>query len=295
MTIRNRCLIWLALLGLITTPTVAAAESVKIGFYPSRERGEIVRAAKAFCQYVSSATGMDVNAVVSKNYTAGVSDLTHGDVDIAWLSPISLVSAESAGKARVLLKAVRREQPFYWGAVVVRKDSGITTIEALKDKRFGWTDPTSTAGHLVTKAALLRAGVDPEGHFESNQFLGAHDRLVEAVFDGTVDAGATFANLPVKGGGGAWHVYLEPEQAEQIKAIFFTEPIPGDAVAGSTTFLDARKEVAEPLIRCLIAMGENETGKKLLQDLYNIDRLANAESEDYDTVRLAVDVLRGGN
>lgn len=274
------------------TAVTASAETIRFGFYPSRERDEVVAAAKAFCAHVAGGTELTVVPVVSKNYTTGVSALTTGDVDLAWLSPMSVVSAEAAGKARVLLKAVRRDQPFYWGSVIVKRDSGIEAITQLAGKKFGWTDPSSTAGHLITKAALMRAGVKPESDFAANQFLGAHDKLVRAVLDGTVDAGATFANDPEEEVG-AWTVYLSPEDAMKIKPIFFTEPIPGDAIAGSATFLDAKKEVTARVVRFLIAMGESEEGRALLKNLYDIDRVAEAEDKDYDSVRLAVKVLSG--
>jgi ABC-type phosphate/phosphonate transport system substrate-binding protein len=79
----------------------------------------------------------------------------------------------------------------------------------------------------------------------------------------------------------------------KIKPIFFTEPIPGDAIAGSATFLDAKKEVTARVVRFLIAMGESEEGRALLKNLYDIDRVAEAEDKDYDSVRLAVKVLSG--
>ena len=220
-------------------------------------------AAKAFCAYVSEDTGIEFVPVVCKTYTQGVSDLTEGRVDLAWLSPISVVTAEGTRKARVLLKAVRRDEPFYWGAVIVKKGSGIESLKAGEGEERRWTDPSSTAGHLMTKAALIRAGIRPETDFVSNQFLGAHDRLVKAVLDGVVQAGATFANDPEKKVG-AWTVYLPPEEASQIVPIFFTEPIPGDAVAAGVAFADGKKETLDLTTACLVRMGEDEKGKALL-------------------------------
>ncbi len=274
-------------------PARPSAAAVRVGFYPSRDRSEVVRAAKAFCDYFAAATGFTVEPVVAENYIDGVNALTQGRVDLAWLSPISVVHAEQNGKARVLLKSMRREEPYYWGAVVVRAESGIKEIGDLKGKRFGWTDPTSTAGHLLTRAALIRAGVRPEREFASNQFLGGHDRLVKAVLKGTVDAGATFANDPEKGIG-AWNVYLKPDEAARVRAIFYTEPIPGDAIAGSTPLLTERTAEADSMLACLVRMGDDPQGKTLLQALYNVDRLIPAESKDYDTVRLAIEALRQG-
>jgi phosphate/phosphite/phosphonate ABC transporter binding protein len=271
----------------------ARAESVRVGFYPSRDRAEVVRAAQAFCEFCAASTGFTVEAVVADNYTENVNALTEGKIDLAWLSPISVVHAVQNGEAQVLLKSMRREQPYYWGAVIVRAESSVKTIADLKGKRFGWTDPTSTAGHLLTRAALIRAGVRPEKEFGSNQFLGGHDRLVQAVLKGTVDAGATFANDPEKGIG-AWTVYLKPEEATRVRAIFYTEPIPGDAIAGSAPLLADRKADADTMVSCLLSMGDDPQGKTLLQALYNVDRLIPAESKDYDTVRLAVEALRQG-
>src|SRR5207244_6062947 len=80
----------------------------------------------------------------------------------------------------------------YRGIIVTRKDSGIKSIADLKGKRFAFVDPKSASGYVYPRAMLIEKGIDPETFFSETIFAGSHDRVIAAVLNRRVDAGAIY-------------------------------------------------------------------------------------------------------
>ena len=270
------------------SPSALAKDDIKIrfGFYPSHNRAQLEILADEFCEFLSAQSGYEIKPVVSKDYDTLIDGISNNEVHFAWLSPLSFVKAEGSGNARVLLKSVRGSNPFYWGAIGVRRDCGSEDLAGLRGKKMGWTYPSSTAGYIFTKAALHAEGIDSDRYFSGNSFVGGYDELVKAVVAGTIDAGACFAN-DTENKRGAWTQYLNARERRLLKAVFYTKPIPGDTITGSKAFIDSNAKVTNEILKVLLNMGDDETGKRLLTDLYQVDYLVDAESGDYASVREA--------
>jgi phosphonate transport system substrate-binding protein len=84
----------------------------------------------------------------------------------------------------------------YVSVLVVRADSGITTLEQLRGKSLAWADPNSTSGYLIPRFALRRQGIGVESgqYFSRTGFGGGHEQAVVAVLQGQYDAACTWAS-----------------------------------------------------------------------------------------------------
>ena len=161
----------------------------------------------------------------------------------------------------------------------------------LKGKNIAWVDPSSSSGFIIPKASLIhKKKIDPDGFFGKQVFSGAHDALVLAVLNGTVDAGATFCN-DADGGDGAWNQFLKGDDAKKIRVLFVTDPITGDTMATSRKFRSTHKDIVDKTVNILIDMGKDEEGRKILKALYRIDGMVPAKSEEYNSVREAAKAL----
>lgn len=82
----------------------------------------------------------------------------------------------------------------YYSVVVVRADSGLTSIEDLQGRSLAYADPNSASGYLFPRAELRLAGIE-DSHFSQIGFSGGHEQGVIAVLNGQYDAAATWSSL----------------------------------------------------------------------------------------------------
>jgi len=122
------------------------------------------------------------------------------DVDIAWNTPQGHARAVLRTNDQVGGPIARDVDIQYTCQVVVRKGSGIKTIQDLVGKRFCLGSTESAECYDIPKLHLLRAGVDVETQCQFVTLDGAVDlqmndtstaqHVLDAIANGTVDAGA---------------------------------------------------------------------------------------------------------
>jgi phosphonate transport system substrate-binding protein len=80
--------------------------------------------------------------------------------------------------------------------MVVRKDSGITSLEQMKGHSLAFADPNSTSGYLIPSATLKTKGIDlADGkYFTRTGFAGGHEQGVVAMLNKQYDACVTWTS-----------------------------------------------------------------------------------------------------
>ncbi|HEU4741727.1 MAG TPA: phosphate/phosphite/phosphonate ABC transporter substrate-binding protein [Meiothermus sp.] len=278
-------LLLLAVLGL----SLAFAQTpvkVRIGFNPTQNSDQLRPAAQAIADYIEKEFKgtVEVEIFIPTEYRGLIEAMRGGNLDFAFFPPDGYVIAHQDVGAEVMLKSVRGTSPYYWSAIIVRKDSGIKNVQQLEGKTIAWVDKNSAAGYVFPRAALVSAKLDPDKLFSKQVFAGKHDSAVLAVLNKSVDAAATFANDD-KNKSGAWTQFLKPEEAAQLTAIFYSKPIPGDTFSVSKQFLAKYPNLSRGIAAAIQRI--KTPNSKLLMDLYRIDYMIPAKDSDYDVVREA--------
>lgn len=279
------------LLTLAFTPAAFAEREIVMGFNPAENAEMVTAKSQAFVDWFMAKTGLKVKTFIATDYTALIEAMRSNRVDFAWLPPFSYVKAEEIANAEVLLKTVRKGKAVFYSGIITRADRGYKKIQDLKGKTIAWVDPSSTSGHIYPKANLMaKYGINADEFFSKQVFAGAHDSLVLAVLNGTVDAGATFVN-DTAGTDGSWHMFLKGDDSKKIKMIYVSDPIPSDTLATSKKYHAENKAVVDKTVAALIAMTKDPKGLKILQELYRVDGLMKAQSKDFEPVRKAARAL----
>ena len=271
------------------SPDVVKSEIV-IGLNPSERSENTQQNADLLADLIAQKSGLPVKMFVAQDYSGLVEALRAKTVDFAFFAPISYVYAERIADARVLLKAQRYGSPYYFGSIIVRANSPYRTLEDLRGKQIAWVDPSSSSGHIFPKAGLIEKGIDPEEFFARQTFAGGHDAVLLAVINGTIDAGATFANDTL-GKSGSWTQLEEGAFGKQIRPIFFSRPIPADNLATSSYMLEKYPEIVQKVTNAVEHMHEDSIGAQVMRSMYHVDAMVPATSADYDPVRDAADLL----
>jgi phosphonate transport system substrate-binding protein len=113
-----------------------------------------------------------------------INNVVHGDVELAYLTPVAYVRAHKEGDARLLVKLTSDNQAYFQLVIVVRNDSLINTIEDLQGKRFAFGDKEA----MLQRAVVVGAGM-PLEKFGAIAFLGRPYNIVRAVLHNDFDAG----------------------------------------------------------------------------------------------------------
>jgi len=264
------------------------ANVIRMGFTPSESTEKVTANGKVLAELLEKSTGLKYQIYVASDYTALVEALRSGQVQIAWLAPFAYVLAEQKADARVLLKSVRHGQAAQYSAIIVKDSSAYKKVEDLQGKNIAWTDPTSSSGHIMPKSALIAQGIDPDTLFKKQLWGGSHESVVMAVMNGTVDAGATYSD-DAPGTTGSWSKYEKSlgAKATKLRAVFVTPPMPSDTVTAAGKFFDSQPEKVAKIKAGIMGLSDSPEGQSALKNLYGIDSLVEAKSEEYEPLRKA--------
>lgn len=266
-------------------------DKIIIGMNPAERSQNVQNNAKVLAKLIEDKIHIPVEIFVSTDYSGLVEALHGGNIDFAFMAPVPFVFAENIADAKVLLKAERNGQPFYYGAIIVRANSNIKTLYDLKGKNIAWVDPQSASGHIFPKWALMQNGFSPEQFFSQQIFAGGHDAVLLSVANGTIEAGATYCN-DKEGIEGAWTMIADGKFRNELKSIFVTPPIPGDNFVTYKGFLEKYPNLVSKVTQAIQGISHDSIGKNTIKKLYHVDGMIPAKSEDYEVVRQAAKTLK---
>lgn len=270
----------------------ADKNEIVMGFTPAESTEKVTSNGEVIAKLLAKETGFKFKVYVASDYTALVEAMKSNQVQIGWLAPFAFVLAEQKAGAHVLLKSVRHGKPSQYSAIVVRQSSPFKTLEDLKGKTMAWTDPSSSSGHILPKSVLISKGIDTDTFFKRQTFAGSHETAVLSVMNGTVDAAATFSDDET-GASGSWTKFGKSmgAKAEPLRAVFVTPPMPSDTVSVSKKFFEERGTDAQKVKEAILKLTQTSEGQTALKDLYGIDGLVIATSEEYAPLREAAQKL----
>lgn len=273
----------LLLLGACGTDEAQESEEtvdeLVLGYFPSADVENMADSARPLEEYLSEQLDIPVTGQVMTDYTGLIEAMRNQNADIAFLPPFAFVQAEERANVEVLLKAIRDGSDSYVAQYNVAADSDIDSIDDLIEREglvWAFTDYTSTSGYLFPAQQMMDLGIeDLESHFTTLD-VGAHDSAILSVLDGQADFATTFEDARVR---------LEdeiPDIFEQVRVIGTTEEIPNATLSVRSELPDDLKEKIED---AFLNINDDPEMLAVMQDIYNWEGFAPAESEDYDIVR----------
>ncbi len=247
-------------------------------FVPSGEMERVSAGAQSVADLLHDKTGLYFKTNVATEY-AGVIEALSSDppeAEMASLATFAYVLAADRGVAKAALVSVRFGTPTYNGQIIVRADSGIKSVKDLRGKTFGRPDPLSTSGWIIPMLTMRAAGIDPDTDLEEIVDAGSHDSVVAAVYNGDIDAGATYVDA--RGRIEKEH----PDVMEKVVVIEITEDIPNDGVQFSPV---VPEDMRERIVAALLEIAQTEEGKDALKTAYQWSGLERHDDTFYDPFR----------
>jgi phosphonate transport system substrate-binding protein len=186
-------------LASIMAPGVVRAEDWKtqvkefrIGLLGGENTQDRLKRYDAFQKLLQQSLGIPVKIFPAADYAGVMQGLAAGQLDATEFSPSAFAGTWLDCKCvePVVVPLEKDGSIFYIAAMVVRKDSGINSIDDMKGHSLAFTDPNSASGYLIPSVTLRARGIDlADGKFFSHiGFSGGHEQGVVAVLNRQYDA-----------------------------------------------------------------------------------------------------------
>ncbi len=200
--------------------------------------------------------------------------IRQGLVDTAMVGSYSYVELKRAGQAELLAVPKRGGQVNHHSYIIVPEDSGIESLEDLRDEKFVFTDSLSFPGKLYVEYRLQEIGETANTFFSDHIYSYSHDNSIIAVAEKWVGA-ASVCSLVYD------HLVEEnPELEEKLKIIDASPPVGNPPVVVRKN-LDS--ELRQKLEEFFLNMHESSRGRDALEEM-RIDRFVPGSEADYGPV-----------
>lgn len=249
-----------------------------IGIHPSHNPQRLMNTYGPILEHIdASLPEVHFRLETSRNYEEFEKKLYSGHFDFAMPNPYQTVLSLKHGY-RVFGKMA--DDNNFRGVILVRKDSGIRTVNDLKGKKIAYPSPTALAATMMTQYYLHIHGIDVNHDIE-NIYVGSQESSIISVVRGHVAAGGIWI-LP-------WLIFSaeHPDQASQLEVKWQTESLPNNAWV---VHQDVPSVLASQFATALFGLNDSTQGRKMLARLL-ISRFEPATDATYAPVRDFLEVF----
>ncbi len=193
--------------ALMTTALVAPAfaadpiEEFRIGILGGENAQDRLNSNECLRAYTDEALGVPVKLFAPADYAGVIQGLVGGTIDMAWLGASSYAATylQDPEAVEPVLVKINLDGSFGYHSIgFARADSGITSLDDMEGKVFGFGDPNSTSGYLIPSIEIptYKEGVTMNSgdYFGEVKFTGGHEQTIVAVNNGDIDGGVTWAD-----------------------------------------------------------------------------------------------------
>lgn len=255
-------------------------EELKVGLLPDRDPEELKKQYTPLFDYLSTRAGVKYKLVVPQNYQELVLLFEQGAIDIGFFGGYTFVKAQKEhGAVPIVMRDVDRS---FLSVIVARKDSGLNSLKDLEGKTFSFGSDLSTSGHLMPRFYFSKSNITPEEYFSKVEFSQAHNKTMEHVFDGRVEAGVLNANVYNR------MISQNPEMAEQLKVIWQSPPYPDYVWAAQA---DLSEDVINDLLVAFLSLDLNNTEEAQILKSVDAEVFYPATVNDFSELQQAIVLL----
>jgi phosphonate transport system substrate-binding protein len=234
--------------------------------------------AESVAKLLRDKTGLFIQTNVATEYVGVIEALaaTPPKAHMASLATAAYIIAADRKVAQAALVSVRAGTPFYQGQIIAGANKQIASLADLKGKTFARPDPLSTSGWIIPMLTMRAAGISIEKDFKELVDAGSHDAVVAAVYNGTVDAGACYADARTR------LQKDKPDVMEKVKVVQVSANIPNDGVQFQAS---VPKEIRDKIVNALLEIIKTDEGKKAINTAYQWTELVVKDDTFYDPFR----------
>lgn len=261
----------------------SAENPIRFYFMPLKGEEAFQKYAPMLDQYIEANAGLAVETIHAKDFVTIVEAFGKKKADLAFMNTLGYLMAHDWARAEAHLQSLYGDvYKNYRGEIIVRTDSGINEVSGLEGKTIAFADPFSASGYLYPLKLLHEKKIKTK----KSVFAGGHVKAVEMVYNGKVDAAATYHTRPsLSGEERDARIELSkkyPDIISKVKIIALTDEIPNGPIAFSKTLPN---DVKTKLVGAIMGFARTPEGRDAVFNLYNITGFTLGNDAEYDGVR----------
>src|SRR5437773_8445970 len=136
-------------------PARAAAQPLHLVLTPSQKPTDLLTAGEEFGTALGRLLGAPVRVTIASDYAAVIEALRNRTADLAFVHPGGYVLASREAKARIVAKNLWHGKSTFTSRIFVRRDSGLRTLDDLRNKTMAFVDPASSSGYIYPMVLLM--------------------------------------------------------------------------------------------------------------------------------------------
>ena len=273
--------------------------NLRLTYYPwitqNVDPHEIRMAVNAFATEISgqlkSLNGIEAYVEVLKPLSVPeqLVSISTGQSELALMNPLGFVFAHRRNPkveaAAVALRTIDgKVGPKYYAQIYTIRKTAIRSLEGLRGRTIGFGLPYSTSSFLIPAWVMFLAKIHPFASFRRVEFLGGHELVAKAVYDGAIDAGAGHDGV-IRDLAGQYG-YGDAESV--LFQIVRSSPIHSDPVAVNI----ADDNLKATIRSALVAASSTQVGKRALARCWgNVHSLSPTVSGDYYELEESLEAL----
>ncbi len=254
---------------------------IKLHFVPSVDAKVIETNSKVFKDYLEANTPYKYEISVPQSYVAVIEAFGTKRADVAALNTFGYVLAHQKYGAEAKLVTVRHGAATYQSQFIVKTDSKFQKLEDLAGAKMAYVDAASASGYLLPLKTLNEKKIKTK----ETVFAGKHDGVVTMVYQGQVDAGATFYSPPTDGKiEDARRLVLTqfPDVEKKVRILDLSLPIPNDPLVFRK---EMPEEMKKNLVDAFMKFVSTPDGKAAFKEIYGVTELKITTDAEYEEAR----------
>jgi phosphonate transport system substrate-binding protein len=251
-------------------------QTLHIGLLPEHNLFSQKKRYEPLADYLSERLQARVELIILSRYGNIIENFLSNDLEGAFFGSFTGALAQRALAVEALARPEYADgTSTYHGLLFVRRDSGITSAEAMRGKRFAFVDKATTAGWLLPLHYFKTHCVDDHRSWlKEAYFTGSHEGAIYDVLDRRADIGAA-KNTVFRRLAGS-----DPRVSDELIILARSPDVPENALCVREDLGDALKT---RLKETLLDMHQDKEGREILS-VFGALRFIPTTEEDYHVV-----------
>lgn len=183
--------------ALLSVTPAWAKDTLVMGVHPYKPATELHKIFKPIADYVSQKVGKPVDLQIAQSYEDAAEKAGNGRFDFSYMGPTTYAKESGPQKLKPLVQIINNGKPTFYGVIIVKQGSGLTSLKQLKGRSFVFGEKNSTLTHVVPLYLLLNEGIHLRD-LKKHAFVGSHDNVALNVKIGTFDGGGLMPDIAEK-------------------------------------------------------------------------------------------------